>query len=220
MSKTKVLNLYAGIGGNRKLWTDVDVTAVEWDEEKAEIYRDYFPDDKVVVADAHEYLTDSLFEQDWDYIWASPPCPTHSQMEQINHRNASLRYPDMKLYQELIILEKYAGQEGYDYTVENVISYYEPLYEPQTRARHYLWANFTIPKFDGEVLGISGNWKDENWASFNYDRHEEKTGFDLSEYDLPKHKKSKMLKNCVDPQLGKHVFESRTTQDTLPGVEL
>ena len=25
----KVLNLYAGIGGNRKLWEDVEVTAVE-----------------------------------------------------------------------------------------------------------------------------------------------------------------------------------------------
>ena len=29
----KVLNLYAGIGGNRKLWEDVEVTAVEWDEQ-------------------------------------------------------------------------------------------------------------------------------------------------------------------------------------------
>ena len=28
--KLKVLNLYAGIGGNRKLWTNVDVTAVEY----------------------------------------------------------------------------------------------------------------------------------------------------------------------------------------------
>ena len=29
MVKKKVLNLYAGIGGNRKLWKDVEVTAVE-----------------------------------------------------------------------------------------------------------------------------------------------------------------------------------------------
>ena len=27
----KVLNLYCGIGGNRKLWEDVEVTAVELD---------------------------------------------------------------------------------------------------------------------------------------------------------------------------------------------
>ena len=28
----KVLNLYAGIGGNRKLWTDVEITAVEYNQ--------------------------------------------------------------------------------------------------------------------------------------------------------------------------------------------
>ena len=39
----KVLNLYAGIGGNRKLWTDVEVTAVEIDPKRAEIYKHYFP---------------------------------------------------------------------------------------------------------------------------------------------------------------------------------
>ena len=219
MSETKVLNLYAGIGGNRKLWENVEVTAVEWDEEKADVYRDYFPDDEVVVADAHEYLTDNLFEQDWDYIWSSPPCPTHSQMEQINHRNASLRYPDMKLYQELIILDKYNEQEEYDYTVENVISYYEPLYEPQTRARHYFWSNFVIPVYEGKVLGVSGNWKNEEWASFDYDTYEEHYGYDLVGYNISKSKRSKMLKNCVEPELGKHVFESRTTQDTLPGIQ-
>ena len=52
----KVLNLYAGIGGNRKLWTDVDVTAVELNPDIADIYWDFFPNDKVIVADAHQYL--------------------------------------------------------------------------------------------------------------------------------------------------------------------
>ena len=36
----KVLNLYAGIGGNRKLWTDVEVTAIENNESIAAIYQD------------------------------------------------------------------------------------------------------------------------------------------------------------------------------------
>ena len=35
----KVLNLYAGIGGNRKLWKDVEVTAVEINEEIAGVYK-------------------------------------------------------------------------------------------------------------------------------------------------------------------------------------
>jgi DNA (cytosine-5)-methyltransferase 1 len=42
----RILNLYAGIGGNRKLWEDVDVTAVEWNEEIARVYSDNFPLDR------------------------------------------------------------------------------------------------------------------------------------------------------------------------------
>ncbi len=49
----KVLNGYAGIGGNRKLWDNVEVTAVEIEPKIAEIYQDFFPDDKVIVTDAN-----------------------------------------------------------------------------------------------------------------------------------------------------------------------
>ena len=73
----KILNLYAGIGGNRKLWGDEhEITAVEWDEKIAKIYQDFFPKDKVLVEDAHDYLL-KHFEK-YDFIWSSPPCPTHS----------------------------------------------------------------------------------------------------------------------------------------------
>ena len=51
----KVLNLYAGIGGNRKLWENVDVTAVEINPNIANIYNDFFPNDKIIVDDAHQY---------------------------------------------------------------------------------------------------------------------------------------------------------------------
>ena len=53
----KILNLYAGIGGNRKLWgDDHEITAVEYDQATAEVYTTYFPNDTVIVADAHDYL--------------------------------------------------------------------------------------------------------------------------------------------------------------------
>ena len=53
----KILNLYAGIGGNRKLWgNEHEITAVELDKDIAAIYKDFFPTDKVIVADAHPYL--------------------------------------------------------------------------------------------------------------------------------------------------------------------
>ena len=68
----KVLNLYAGIGGNRKLWKDVEVTAVESDPKIARIYANAFPQDHIVVGDAHVYLLEHYNE--FDFIWSSPPC--------------------------------------------------------------------------------------------------------------------------------------------------
>lgn len=74
----KVLNLYAGIGGNRKLWEDVSVVAIEINPEVAKIYHDFFPDDVVIVADAHQFLLDNFAF--YDFIWSSPPCISHSDI--------------------------------------------------------------------------------------------------------------------------------------------
>jgi len=99
----KVLNLYAGIGGNRKLWTDVEVTAIELNPKIAAIYQDFFPQDKVIVADAHAYLLEHFME--FNFIWSSPPCPTHSVLNNFMHSQGVIRYPDMQLYQEIIFLK-------------------------------------------------------------------------------------------------------------------
>ncbi len=107
MSKPmKILNLYACLGGNRYKWdevTDVDVTAVEWDEELARLYQERFPNDKVIVADAHQYLLDHYKE--FDFIWSSPPCPTHSRARywDIDSNGKIPKYPDMKLYQKILL---------------------------------------------------------------------------------------------------------------------
>lgn len=52
----KVLNGYCGIGGNRKLWENVEVTAIDNNQEIAKIYKDNFPNDNVIIGDAHEFL--------------------------------------------------------------------------------------------------------------------------------------------------------------------
>jgi len=54
----KVLNLYAGLGGNRLKWTGCEVTAVELEPDLARLYQERFPNDKVIIADAHQYLLD------------------------------------------------------------------------------------------------------------------------------------------------------------------
>lgn len=139
----KILNLYSGIGGNRALWGDTHViTSVELNENIANKYKLLYPNDNILIADAHEYLLDNYKE--YDFIWSSPPCQTHSRT---NYFTQSIRkravYPSMKLYQEIIFLKNfYKGK----FCVENVISYYDPLIKPTQIGRHYLWSNFNIPK--------------------------------------------------------------------------
>ena len=102
----KILNLYACLGGNRYKWdevTDIEVTAVELDQELARLYQERFPNDKVIVADAHQYLLDHYKE--FDFIWSSPPCPTHSRLVQSNKNKIKMKYPDMKLYEEILFLK-------------------------------------------------------------------------------------------------------------------
>jgi DNA (cytosine-5)-methyltransferase 1 len=138
----KILNLYCGIGGNRELWGDKhEITAVEKDEEIAKQYQERFPNDTIIVGDAKDFLLYNY--QDFDFIWSSPPCPTHSRTNYFLHHQGKRRYPDMSLYQEIIILDSFF--KGY-YCVENVISYYSPLLNPQEIGRHYFWANFKIQK--------------------------------------------------------------------------
>jgi len=64
------LNLYAGIGGNRKLWTDCRVTAVEINPDIAGVYQQLYPDDKMIVGDAHQYLLENFHR--FDFIWSCP----------------------------------------------------------------------------------------------------------------------------------------------------
>jgi DNA (cytosine-5)-methyltransferase 1 len=137
----KILNLYAGTGGNRRLWPEQHhVIAVENNTKIAEIYKNEFPNDEVIRCDAHQFLLD--FYKEVDFIWSSPPCPTHSQVNTFLNPQGIIRYPDMSLWQEIIFLKHFCKVP---YCVENVKSYYEPLITPQKAGRHYFWANFIIP---------------------------------------------------------------------------
>jgi DNA (cytosine-5)-methyltransferase 1 len=187
----KVLNLYAGIGGNRKLWEDVEVTAVERDEKIASIYQDFFPKDKIVVGDAHQYLLEHFGE--FDFIWSSPPCPTHSRVRKANHLQNKPIYPCMKLYEEILLLKHYFKGK---YCVENVISFYEPLIRPSEMASHYFWHNFHISKYKGVGRGMG---KNENFNDLC-----KLKGFDISKYSGID--KMKTIRNCVEPEVALHIL--------------
>jgi len=168
----KILNLYAGIGGNRKLWEDVEVTAVEYNPEIAAIYQEYFPNDTVVVADAHEYLLQHYKE--FDFIWASPPCQTHSRVRHAGKDRFVPKFPDAKLWQEIIFLKHHAVCP---YVIENVIPYYDVFLEPTiVMDRHLFWSNFKISKVEvskdggrSSVARIGANDNHFGFSLVNYD---------------------------------------------------
>lgn len=199
----KVLNLYAGIGGNRKLWQEVQVTAVELDERIALIYNDLYPDDNIIIGDAHNYLLEHYSE--FDFIWASPPCPTHSGTNFFLNAQGVIRYPDMALYQEIILLQNFFKGK---FCIENVKSYYEPLIRPQISGRHYFWANFTIPnlEYKKQIGRMNGRKIDLGSTQYKIRQNNlSKLGFDLDKYDYPD--KDKLLRNCVAPEIGLAIIE-------------
>lgn len=195
----KILNLYAGIGGNRKLWGDShEITAVEWKPEIAKIYQDFFPKDKVIIGDAHQYLLDHYKE--FDFIWSSPPCPTHSRFNFLSNEQEGKKvvYPDMALYQEIIFLKTWFKGK---WVVENVISYYEPLIPPIKSNNHYFWSNFLFPSRDNEIRGI----KRKNEEDY---KREELLGIDLSKYKFSTKRMRRMVvNNCTEPQLAKEILD-------------
>ena len=131
----KILNLYACLGGNRYKWDEVDdieVTAIDNDPECVRLYKERFPNDNVLLKDAHQYLLDHYKE--YDFIWSSPPCPTHSRARYWAHGQALPTYPDMMLYQEILFLQHHFKGK---YVVENVIPYYEPLIQAKTLPQNH-----------------------------------------------------------------------------------
>lgn len=206
----KILNLYAGIGGNRKLWgNEHNITAIELDDEIAAIYKDNFPNDTVIVGDAHKYLIDHYSE--FDFIWSSFPCTTHTRM---NVNFGRIRYADLGLYQEIIFLKTfYKGL----FSVENVIPYYgqEGLTIPGLKAqqynRHLFWCNFRIqttgkrnpPKQIQNIIAQNTKRKRKTYDGdiVNIKSTQPHFGFDLSKITI-KTRKDKILRNCVDPEVG------------------
>lgn len=193
----KILNLYAGIGGNRKLWGDEhEITAVEYNSKIAEVYKKMFPNDNVVVEDAHEFLRKNFRE--YDFIWASPPCPTHSVLQMTRYNDEKLKYPDMRLYQEIIWLQTFFKGK---WVIENVKPYYAPLINPTFSIdRHFFWSSdfLLTPSFINNYTSIRNDIY-KMAEKYNVDLNILKsTGVDCR----------LVLRNMVVPEIGKYIFEN------------
>jgi len=192
----RILNLYACLGGNRYLWgDDHEITAVELDPELARMYKERFPNDTVIVADAHQYLLDHYKE--FDFIWSSPPCPTHSRARFWGAGSGKMEtvYPDMGLYQEILFLQHYFNGK---WVVENVIPFYEPLIPGKKLGRHIFWSNFIIPNFKSKDADINRGLVSD------YERLHK---IDLSSYKGDQ-RKDKIGRNLVHFDTGKTIFDT------------
>jgi DNA (cytosine-5)-methyltransferase 1 len=196
----KILNLYAGVGGNRKLWGEKhEITAVELNASIAAAYKDLYPNDNVIIADAHDFLPEHYKE--FDFIWSSPPCQSHSQKRVlgVNYGNTKAIYPDMKLYQEILFLQLYAKC---DWAVENVIPYYKPLVTPSfVIGRHYFWSNKFI--INSEFVESSAHLSK---TAVIADRKQ----IDISKYKFDGIDRRQVLRNCTEPELGLYILEQLT----------
>lgn len=194
-----ILNLYSGLGGNRRLWKGHSVTAVEINESIARFYQDHFPDDKLIIGDAHQYLIDHYKE--FDFIWSSIECPSHSRARFWASRpNDKLKpiYPDFRLYEEIVFLRHYF--DGF-WIVENVDPYYDVLIQPTIKInRHLFWSNFYIGQF---------KTKSSDPTDGNIETWSKKHGFNISNYTFTV-RRDKVLRNCVIPDIGLHILDCAT----------
>ena len=198
----KILIGCAGIGGESELWDDVlnSVTHVEIDPKIAEVIKKRKPNRNVIVGDAFEYLLAN--SNKFDFIWFSPPCQRNSRMA-ISGKNKKPSYPDLRLYEVKLYLDySFKG----DYVIENVIPYYKTPIEPSAKiGRHLFWStfkideNFELKQPDNFIkLGtVEGSKKLKEWLGIEYEGNL---------YYGNNHDPCQVLRNCVHPSLGMHVF--------------
>lgn len=196
----RILNLYAGVGGNRMYWGNKhEITAVELNPSVAACYKDLYPDDTVIVGDAHEYLLEHYKE--FDFIWASPPCQSHSDIRRMGAEigRYDAVFPDAKLWQEIVFLKHFFKK---DWVIENVIPYYKPFIQPAfTLGSHLYWSN--------KMILECGTSKYRAHKTDNQKLQALKK-IDLSGYTFKGIDKRQVLRNMVEPDDGLYVFKQVT----------
>lgn len=220
----KILNLFAGIGGNRTLWgNEHEITAIESNQQIAYIYKKRFPKDTVIIGDAMKYNLNNYDK--YDFIWASPPCQTHSWLNFTNHKLGARCYPNMELWQLIIYLKGFVNSEREDryWIVENVRPWYMGIKNKKRQTiiikqdfilgRHYYWSNIIIPKntFKYSNTSITNAKEKVGRPIIKHIEeleklHEIKLDHELRSL-IPDNLYIKSLRNCVNPKEAKFILD-------------
>jgi len=141
----KILDLFCGIGGVARGFHDYLqehrikylYVAIDIDKHVLKAHKALNPLSNVILRDAYSFSIDEL--RRYDFVWASPPCETHS-IAGIWTRKEK-KSPDFRLYKLILTLH----DANIPFVVENVKPYYNPPIKPTSKAnRHRLWSNLSI----------------------------------------------------------------------------
>lgn len=211
----RILNLYGALGGNSELWDDEsnEITHVELNKKIAAVTIRRKPKQRMIIADAHQFLLDHYKE--YDFVWSSPPCQKHSKMNKFTRHNM-VRYIDGKLIEEIIFLETYFKGK---WVVENVVPYYKPYGNPVKIGWHLFWSNFPItdfkepkqPKNFINEATVSGKKLMMDWLGIH---------FEENIYYEGNHCPAQVLRNCVHPQIGLHVLNCALIKSKSKQLEI
>ncbi len=211
----KILNLFAGIGGNRRLWgDDHEIIAIEKDERIAEVYKRFYSNDIVIIADVLDWLNSAVNHMNlltFDFIWASPPCTTHTGMPRLE-RHFQRYVPDLtSLFGIMYFFDifKYYGGEHIRYVIENVRTWYTPPRPAEVKlGRHHFWSNFRIPHKEFKLHYKDDDKEYRTLGGKDILKYYNHPNFAWQKGDWMK--KRQVIRNMVDPDIGKYILELAT----------
>jgi DNA (cytosine-5)-methyltransferase 1 len=108
----------------------------------------------------------------------------------------------MKLYEEILFLQGYFKGK---FVVENVKSWYKPLIQPQECGKHWFWSNFIITPIKTQSREHDSK----------IEILQKRKGFDLSRFKDIGIEKKLLLRNCVELEVGLHIFNCAFSQTRL-----
>jgi len=113
-----------------------EYVAVDNDRKVLQVHSLLNPHSKTVLEDAWLISDDRLLQ--YDFVWASPPCESHSVL---CWKRKDKPKPDMRLWWLIRRLRKLKVP----FIVENVRPYYGTILKPTAKAgRHLLWSNLSL----------------------------------------------------------------------------